>query len=68
MGKNKKVFRLGIVAYTSNPATWEKGIEWIMVRNQPREKVPETPSQPTSWAWWGTPASYAGGIGKRITV
>jgi hypothetical protein len=34
------------------PATWEVEIGRIKVQRQPRQKVPEIPSQTTSWVWW----------------
>jgi hypothetical protein len=36
------------------PATWEEEINRIVVLGKPGQKVSETLSQPTNWAWWFT--------------
>jgi hypothetical protein len=52
------------------PTTPEVEIKKIMVPNQPRQKVRETPAQPKSWALvvHACDSSYAGGTNRRIRV
>jgi hypothetical protein len=42
------------------PAAWEAEISRIMIQDQPEQKISETPSQQTSWAWcWYMPVIAA---------
>jgi hypothetical protein len=41
-----------MMAQVYNPITQEAEIGKTVVQGQPRHKVSETPSQPTSQSWW----------------
>jgi hypothetical protein len=54
-------------------ATWKVEVTRITVREQPRQEVSNTLSQPIkSWVWWSTPVtchpSYKEYLNRRATV
>jgi hypothetical protein len=50
---------LSMVAHTCNPATWKVEIKRLMVQDQPKQKIIETPISTISLTWWHPPVIAA---------